>query len=532
MIGLNILAQFVKDRDKLYHWLTRVRPTVVVVMDNIDMARRIRSQFPGCTVIYRAYNPNDHRWHEAMTPAAWLDMHTPQAADGIVLQVFNEPGFSAPLAAWCVEVMRLAAERGIRLCLPNFAVGNPPEDVITSGAVDDLLRAFARYPQHILGLHEYWTNHPVTDPPYLTGRFRAWLERAEQIGAAAPRIVITEHGRDRAGARHDGWRGIGLSEDAYADMLIRAQQDIYALHRIPTCVFCYGASDDWQSFDMEGAETLLRRIEGYNTTMTQETEFEALGEPRRGILTVTRANYVNVRQQSITTAPVVTTLRVGARVSYRPKMLEGGGYQSAGQTFNTWYRLEEPAGWIAAHVVTLEEDEVDIPVKRLDVPFVSQMGAGANNRINDCGIACALMLYRWRLAQVGMRAPKPLTVDRMLLDSPLAAKDAPLTLTAVERLLDDYGVDVLTRRPLTTDAIVDVLENGQPVIALVNYAQIGSRAMGHYIVVFAYGERGFWIHDPYERGAEVYLKRETLDEALRNTDDFAAFPYQGIVLTS
>lgn len=98
-------------------------------------------------------------------------------------------------------------------------------------------------------------------------------------------------------------------------------------------------------------------------------------------------------------------------------------------------------------------------------------------------------------------------------------------------LLDDYGVDAAIRRPLTTDAIIDGIQNGQPVIALVNYAQIGSRAMGHYVVVFAYGERGFWIHDPYERGAGVYVRREILDEALRNTGEFAAFPYQGIVPT-
>lgn len=390
MISLNILAQFVKDRERLYHWLTRLKPPTVVVMDSIDMARRIRTLLPGCTIIYRAYNPNDHRWHETLTPAAWLDTHAPLAADGIVLQAFNEPGFSAPLAAWCVELMRLAAERGIRLCLPNFAVGNPPEEVIMSGAADDLLRTFARYPQHILGLHEYWTNHPVTDQPHLTGRFRAWLARAEQIGAAAPRIVITEHGRDRAGGRHDGWRDIGLSEDAYADMLIRAQQDIYALHRIPTCVFCYGASEDWRSFDVEGAERLLQRIEEYNTTMVQDNEFEALGEPRRGILTMTRANYVNVRQQPSTGSSVVAALRIGATVMYRPETLAAGAYRSDGQNMNAWYRLEDPVGWIAAGVVMLEEDEPDSPIKRLDVPFVSQTGAGASSRNNDCGIACAL----------------------------------------------------------------------------------------------------------------------------------------------
>lgn len=531
MIGLNVLSNFVRDRAALAYWLKTARPGLVVVMDDPAYAQQVKRDAPTAVVVHRSYHPRDNEFHLFMSPADWLNAYAPTVAPGVLLQCLNEPdGYTnlPTLVNWCVQVMKLAHERGIALCVPNFAVGHPDTALVGSGALDPLLRALAAYPEHRLGLHEYWRADPTAEP-YLVGRFTAILDRATAIGVTAPRILITEYGRDHAGGLNDGWRGVGLTEERYAELLISTHRRVYAPRNIPAAVFCYATSPDrkWWSFDVEGARTVLAGMAQYNATQATPAALQS------GTLTATLSNVVNVRGQPTTAAAVLRTLKAGDAVRYNPTAISGGAYTANGKTLTGWYALD--SGYIAAGVVTIGApgEAPDTPIKRIDVPFVSQLGTDASKRANDCGVACSLMLIQHTLKRAGLRTMRGLTVNRLIEDTPLVSSDAPLGLSALIALLDAYGVSaVIAPRPVNADAVVRYLDAGKPPILLVNYAAIGGESIGHYVVCVAYGERGFWLHDPYKRGAEVYVTRADLDRALATVTDIgaASFPYQGIAL--
>jgi hypothetical protein len=246
-----------------------------------------------------------------------------------------------------------------------------------------------------------------------------------------------------------------------------------------------------------------------------------------GVIKNSRANVVNVREDASITAPILRTLRVGDSVCYKQMAVVGGEYTVAGTKMSSWFQLN--TGFVAAGVVTISTEVLETPLRLLNVPFVSQIDSTSKRTNNDCGVACALMVIQHRLLIAGMRVMRALTVDRLVNDTPLAHKDAPLTLSAVSNLLEAYGLNPKIMRPLNSDAIVKSIDDARPCILLVNYRHIGTGNFGHYVVAHGYSENNFWIHDPYKEGANKPVSREKLEQALTDVSDFAAFPYQGIV---
>lgn len=270
-IGINALMQYASDRARIQQ--TTASAGIALIMDDAPFARSLAAANPSALIVHRTYHPDDHRWHEVVTPRDWLDTHQATGGAGVTIQLLNEPngyGNLSPLVTWCVEVMRQAHERGIALCLPNFGVGHPDTVNAENGALDPLLRAFVAYPETVYGCHEYWVTDPLNEP-YHVGRFHAILDRCRVLGITPPRIVVTEFGRDHAGGVNDGWRGVGLPDAKYADLLTWTHARVYAPFSIPAAVFCYGAGGDgrWQSFNVEDAETVLTAIEEYNAMTYQ-----------------------------------------------------------------------------------------------------------------------------------------------------------------------------------------------------------------------------------------------------------------------
>lgn len=305
MIGLNVLAQYVTDRARIRQ--TTASAGISVVMDDPAYARSLAAANPSALIVHRTYSPDDHRWHEVMTPREWLDAHQATGGAGVTIQLLNEPngyGNLSPLITWCVEVMQQAHERGIALCLPNFGVGHPDTVNVDNGALDPLLRAFVAYPEMVCGLHEYFRDDPLNEP-YLVGRFTAIIDRCKTLGIAPPTIAITEYGRDHAGGVNDGWRGIGWSDERYATLLTDTHRRLYAPHGIRCAVFCYGAGGDgrWRSFDIEGAETVLKAIEEYS--MTQQPT-----DKRTAITAIT----VNLRPSPTTAQARIVAIPAGAEI--------------------------------------------------------------------------------------------------------------------------------------------------------------------------------------------------------------------------
>jgi len=264
-IGLNILSQYVRDQNALMDWITRAQPAAVVVMDSPALAQTIRQRSPQTFVIHRTFNENDTRWHEVTSPTQWLLSHGGIAANGVALQVYNEPkpGDLGKFFSWLEELIRLCPAH-ITLAIYAPGVGNPHEKDITSGVYDRTLRMVSGT-RHWLMLHEYFQQSPMIEYPWLCGRFEFWLERADALNIQHPKIVIGEYGRDLGGGENDGWHGQGWSDRQYFDKLTQGTDILYRPYDIPTCVFCwgYGAGDDWLSFDIQDATELQNLIVQY-----------------------------------------------------------------------------------------------------------------------------------------------------------------------------------------------------------------------------------------------------------------------------
>jgi len=357
ILGLNILAQTVYDRAKLSAYLQQARPALVVVMDDVGLARQFKHALPNMLVVHRRSHPDQHHWHEKMPAAQWLADHRADAGDGLILQCFNEPGTQdyKALADWCVELMQLSDSEGVPLALPNFSVGNPNERRIQAGEFDDLLKAFAKYPRHYLALHEYAQANPSLEQPYHIGRYREWIARAQTLGILPPRILITETGRDVGGGHRDGWRSV-LTEAQYVTFLHRLV-DAYRPDNIPTAIFCYGTGGggDWQYFDLQGADAVLAALPIIGKPQEQATPMPDYPFPpdsaawQRGTF-ASRPDYANVRAQPSTSATIAGRLdktpQAGAWVA--TDVVEAAG---------TWHALKLDSGtqgYVRADVVLFE----------------------------------------------------------------------------------------------------------------------------------------------------------------------------------
>lgn len=363
MIGLNLLAPFVQDRAALFAWLRSARPGAMLVMDDPALAQAIKRDLPDTIVIHRSHHEQDKRWHVVMSPANWLAAYRTTAGNGVLLQVMNEPeiGDLGAFLGWLEELVRICPP-DLALALPAFAVGNPLETTIQRGAFDRLLRLVCGT-RHVLALHEYFRADAVAEAPYLCGRFRFWLERAKLLGLDAPRIVVTEFGRDQSGGRHDGWRDTGWSEAQYAALLTTAHDRLYLPYRIPVCIFGYGrgANDDWQSFDVEGAGTVLDEVRRYNA-MTQ-----LYTDPRTAV--VLPVGGLNLRPTPSTEQAAIRKLPNGATITiWQTPVTEADGYQ--------WVKAQwgGDVGFVAVTVAgaaTYKIQETEPPVDSENPPIFS-----------------------------------------------------------------------------------------------------------------------------------------------------------------
>ena len=239
------------------------------------------------------------------------------------------------------------------------------------------------------------------------------------------------------------------------------------------------------------------------------------------------SDFAYVRLSPSTSGTPLRQVHRGASVLYRPTPFAGGSYAVGGHQDNRWYMLDE--GYLAAGVVTITSGAPDAPTAKIDVPFVSQSGAGANRRGNDCGAAAALSIIRWKYVQVGLLDPSVLVVDDLALHTSLLTADDGLTLAEVSALLKGFGVANTIVHPLTPDDIAAQIQAGIPPLALVNDKYLGGKGVGHYIVCIAVGQHGFWVHDPDHKGASYYMTIVELDTALKDVLQFNVYTYQGII---
>lgn len=156
--------------------------------------------------------------------------------------------------------------------------------------------------------------------------------------------------------------------------------------------------------------------------------------------------------------------------------------------------------------------KLSVGTKILDVPYLSQWGATANQRRGDCGPACIAMLAHY------------LTTHRPTVDQAAAACGQPTAgqgslYTGYPELVRGasvYGIEMAVRnsyRPpsLTYDILQAKVNQGKPSIVLLHYGvlrdltnklvnvtknQDQNYARGHWCLFIGYDEQGVYIHDP------------------------------------
>jgi hypothetical protein len=156
-------------------------------------------------------------------------------------------------------------------------------------------------------------------------------------------------------------------------------------------------------------------------------------------------------------------------------------------------------GGSASVPVHSAEEHATIKMPLLPVPYVSQLGEGADAFNNDTGAAAGAMLLQAYTA-------KGFTPNEFFKQSGQQA-DLPLSLQQIVAVLTANGVAVEQRSGLKLGDLALVLVTGRPLILLVRYAILQQAGLApetyngaHYLVAVGLDVKNVYVHDPFSYG--------------------------------
>lgn len=320
-ISYNINGEGVPNEAYLLEVLSSPCKTMALVMNNLALAVRIKQLCPDMLVVSRNYSSLEGDEWFYRSPQNIIAQWQREGHPEIIRHSTNEPSFGgariAQFVAADIEVMRLARSAGFTLAMGNFSVGIIQPYDINNGVFDLYIRALVTY-GHYLGLHEYavvalpygvgqWQTSLLQDranvqpaswptllalpmrlwngalPPYwYLRRGDWWLLRADFLGVARPRILLTEFGwdnlpnikpeievlRNRFGMDRyfDDMRGINTYQNLWpyywpqwtfaqaACEQLKWADSIYPPEYLGFALFTWSASRDWAQTDFSGRE--------------------------------------------------------------------------------------------------------------------------------------------------------------------------------------------------------------------------------------------------------------------------------------
>ena len=289
--GFNVHLRYMKDYGKFMQRMTALQPAVLTVMvddqepgkeDQTVYIKALADALPKTLIVARVKHRMDGGYHTkprtvpdywVASPTNFLNKWGHLGRDNMTLYALNEPSGKVNdaetidrLVRWCVEVMGEAAKRGISLTLPNFGTGLP--DLGLTGqwdyTFDPILKSLSQYRQlHYIGLHEY-----LPGEPYRVGRLMFMMGRCQTLNIEPPKIIITEFGvdDDGSGDKRNGYKSRGWSGDFYmrtlADTYKRTYSSFVGSGKIVgTCLFSYGNSGGWDSFDVENDQSFFDTLQ-------------------------------------------------------------------------------------------------------------------------------------------------------------------------------------------------------------------------------------------------------------------------------
>lgn len=172
---------------------------------------------------------------------------------------------------------------------------------------------------------------------------------------------------------------------------------------------------------------------------------------------------------------------------------------------------------------------------RLRVPYVSQLGPGAEFGTGDCGLTCVTAIAR------ACGHPE-ISVDEVCRLTSLRRGFLGAHITGdVAYAARRLGIALHYAAELTAERIERELANGRPVILLVFYPLLERRfdpayRDGHFILVHGASGGRFYYDDPYwpdaARGEDLSMAREALVAASWATGAHFRTPGQGLLLRS
>ncbi len=182
------------------------------------------------------------------------------------------------------------------------------------------------------------------------------------------------------------------------------------------------------------------------------------------------------------------------------------------------------------------------PATLLPVPYISQLGPGADARKNDCGAASSIMLLRAYLPNFKM------TPDEFYTRFSIPGADPYLSVTQLRNALGSLGLLTDFKATLTMQDLFAFLAAGKPVIVLLRYKVFEDAGLTektfegpHFAVVVGMDIRNIYIHDPlYTNSAdgeahpyplELFWrawKEVATDPKVRNPERSAIIPTAGI----
>lgn len=374
VIGYNIHGNNVPDKERLYHHLATIQPSICVVMDNVNLAINIKNITPKTEVVVRVFpsgktDDNIHRDYSADEYFRWYESQNIPST--LSWYVNNEPHWDSDVIDWLFEFAQYCLNVNRKVVLGNFSVGVPEPHQIREAR--KLIKLASEHPDILrIGLHEYaqlhWTSYiseaSRDNPPqntydhdfFLMGRYLFWHRYCEDNGLELPQIYITEWGFDKihgiGGGQHaieDTWDSWGRSDfQNYAyEQLLQAYRLLY--RNVPVALFCWGRLPDWVNYDYSNMPQFQDLLE-ITTIPDDEDHNMKTVKLNSGVIAV------NVRTHPDLSGRVIDVLNNKDRVTvFDEPVVSADGY--------IWQKIEkgDQPGWAAANFFVLvdeiEEDD-------------------------------------------------------------------------------------------------------------------------------------------------------------------------------
>lgn len=228
-----------QQREQIFQSVKALKPPMVVVMDDLGFALSLKPHVKW--VVYRDIALGDANNVSLNMPASvWLDAHTIPGNAGLVLYAENEASDDPRTIQWLYDVAVGCLQRNWRVCLGNYAVGNPNH--LGWSKFDSLLRLISQNPNKLFwGEHQYYPSMPfaefapslvhpnqwgaiqipASEKPFINGRHRWLIDYCKLNNFKPPQIMLTEFGSDEIPALYHIQKN--YPHYAYAQGYVKAQ---------------------------------------------------------------------------------------------------------------------------------------------------------------------------------------------------------------------------------------------------------------------------------------------------------------------